>query len=76
MPFSGVYSLGASSAYGERTLASHKQISAESGFQLPSSVSSALTTLFWQFASLTRSPKNLTEFPFGPNFSKPDLEGI
>lgn len=79
MPFSGIYTPGASSPYGELTLASHKQTSAESGVQpaqAPSSVSSSLTTLSRQLASLTRSLKNLTEFPFGPNFSKPDLEVI
>lgn len=76
MPFSGTYTPGASSPYGERTLASHKQTSAASGVQPPSSDSSSLTTLSWQVASLTRSLKNLTEFPFAHNFSKPDLEGL
>jgi hypothetical protein len=76
MPFSSIYTLGASSPYGERTLASHQQISASSGVQILSSVSSSLTPLFWQIASLTPSLKHLTEFPFGPNFSKPESEGI
>ena len=76
MKFSDLYTPGANSPYGEPTLASHKQISAASCFQLPSSVSSSLTTLSRRLASLTRSLKNLTEFPFGPNFSKPDLEVI
>jgi len=76
MPFSGIYTLGASSPNGERTLASHQQIRAASGVQLPSSVSFSLTLLFWQIASLAPSLKHLTEFPFGRNFSKPDLEGL
>jgi hypothetical protein len=29
-----------------------------------------------QIASPSPSPKNLTEFPFAPNFCKPDLEGL
>jgi len=76
MPFNGLCTPGSSSPYGERTVASHQQISAASGVQLPSSVSSSLTTLSRQLARWTRSLKNLTEFPFGPNFSKPDLEVI
>jgi hypothetical protein len=29
-----------------------------------------------QIAHPTPCPKNLTESPFGPNFSQPDLEGL
>jgi hypothetical protein len=77
MRFSGVYTPEANSPYGELTLASHKQIRAESGVQLSSSVSSSsLSTLFWQLASLGRNLRNLTEFLSAPNFSMHDLEGI
>ena len=39
-------------------------------------VFSARNIFLRQIALATPCPKNLTEFPFGPNFSKPDLEGI
>ena len=79
MSFSGLYTQGLSSTYDESALALHRQISIHTNFQpgqVASSVSSPLTTLLWQVASLTESLKNLTEFLSAPNFSMRDWEGI
>ena len=62
---------------GERRLAPHRRTGAQFSaqcYQPHSIVFSPRTIFLRQIARPTRCPKNLTEFPFGPNFSKPDLE--
>ncbi len=71
--------LTANSLDGKQELARHQCIGAESGVQCDQPhfiVFSPRTIFLRQLARLTLCPRNLTEFPFGPNFSKPDLEGL
>jgi hypothetical protein len=74
MRFCHPFTLTANSRDGKQALARHKRIDAKSGVQCDQTPVFSPTIFLRQIARPTRCPKNLTEFPFGPNFSKPDLE--
>lgn len=69
---------------GEQALARHKRIGAKAGVRCdqPDFIVFSPRAIFRrpiflrQIALPTMCPRNLTEFPFGPNFSKHDLEGL
>src|SRR6266851_2248789 len=79
MRFCHLPSPGASSLSGKKALASHQRIGATTSGakcdQPASNVFSPPTTPLEQIVDSTHRPRNLTEFPFERNFSKPDLEG-
>ena len=77
MRFCRLFTLTANSRDGEQALVLHNCIGAKSSVQCDQPhfiVFSSRTIFLRQIARPTPCPKNLTEFPFGPNFSKPDLE--
>jgi hypothetical protein len=79
MRFCNAFTLTANSLDVEQALARHKCIGAKSSVQYHQPqfiVLFSRATFFQKIARPTRRPENLTEFPFGPKFSKPDLEGL
>jgi hypothetical protein len=77
MRFCHAFPLTANSHDGKQALACHRRFCPKTSVQYDQPhfiVLSARTILFSQIACPTLLPNNLTEFPFGPNFSKPDLE--
>lgn len=82
MRFCDLFTLTANSLGSEPALAPHKRIGAKACVQCdqPQFIVFFPRAIFLQLIFLrkiarpTWRPKNLTEFPFGPNFSKPDLE--
>jgi hypothetical protein len=79
MRFCHPFPLTANSRDVEQALACHKRVRAKAGVQYhqPQFVVFFSRDIFFQkIARPTRRPENLTEFPFAPNFSKPDLEGL
>jgi hypothetical protein len=79
MRFCHPFTLIASSRDGKQALARHKRIGAKSSAQCDQPyliIFSPRTIFLRQISRPTPCPKNLTEFPFGPNFSKPDWEGL
>jgi len=79
MRFCDPFVLTANSYDCEQALARRKRIGAKSSVQCGPThliVFSPRAIFLRQIARPTQCPKNLTEFLFGPNFSKPDLGGI
>ena len=79
MRFCDLFTLTANSLGSEQALAPHKRIGAKAYVQCdqPQFIVFFPRAIFLQkIARPTRRPENLTEFPFAPNFSKPDLEGL
>ena len=79
MRFCHPFTLITSSRDGKQALARHKRIGAKSSDQCdqPPFIVLFPRTIFLQpIARPTACPRNLTEFPFGPNFSQLDLEGL
>lgn len=79
MRFCHSFILTTSPRDGEQTLVRHKRVDPKSRVQRdqPHFIVSSPRTIFpKQIVSPSPSPNNLTEFPFAPNFSKPDLEGL
>jgi hypothetical protein len=79
MRFCHLLRLTPSSRDGKQGLIPHKRIGAKSSVQCDQShfiVFSPRTIFLSRIVRPPRYPKNLTEFPFAPNFSKPDLEGL
>ena len=77
MRFCHPFTLTANSRDVEQSLARHQRIGAKTGVQShqPQFTVFFSRAIFVQkIARPTRRPQNLTEFPFAPNFSKPDLE--
>ena len=77
MRFCHPFTLTANSRDGEQTLVRHKRVGPKSRVQCDQPhfiVFSPRTIFLKQIARPSPSPKNLTEFPFAHNFSKPDLE--
>jgi hypothetical protein len=77
MRFCHPFSLTAVSPDGEQALIRHSRIAPKHAVQLdqpPWIVSSSRAIFPGQIARPAPSRKNLTEFPFAHNFSKPDLE--
>jgi hypothetical protein len=80
MPFHVFHPPETNSPSGRRTQAPDQQICAASDLHPASSISSSLSLstflgqLVCRFAGWKRSLKNLTEFLFAHNVSKPDLE--
>lgn len=77
MRFCHPFTLTASPRDSEQTLVRHKRVDPKSSVQRdqPHFVVFFLCTIFRRhIARPAPSPKNLTEFPFAHNFSKPDLE--
>ena len=79
MRFCHPFTLTANSRDVEQALARRKRIGAKAGVQSDQpqfTVFFSRSIFFQKIARPTRRPQNLTEFPFAPNFSKPDLEGL
>ena len=79
MRFLELLTLTANSLDSEQALAHHKRIGANTGVRCvqPQFIVFFPRAIFLgQIARATPCPKNLTEFPFAHNFSKPDLEGL
>jgi hypothetical protein len=79
MRFAHSFTFGARSRSAKRRLASHQRIGAQSGVpcdQPLSGVFSPCAILLEPIAPSTQGQRNLTEFPFAANFSKPDLERV
>jgi hypothetical protein len=79
MRFCHPFRLTASSGDGKQGLIPHKRIGAKSSVQRDQTdfiVFSSRTIFLSRIVGPPRYPKNLTEFPFAPNFSKPVLEGL
>ena len=79
MRFCHPFTLTANSRDGEQALARHQRFGAKAGAQSDQpqfTVFFSRAIFFQKIARPTRRPQNLTEFPFAPNFSKPDLEGL
>jgi hypothetical protein len=77
MRFCHPFLLTANPRDGEQALVRHKRVDPKSRVQRdqPHFIVFSPCTIFpKQIASPSPSPKNLTEIPFAPNFSKPDLE--
>jgi len=77
MRFCHPFTLTANSRDGEQALARHQRFGAKAGVQSDQpqfTVFFSRAIFFQKIARPTRRPQNLTEFPFAPNFSKPDLE--
>ena len=77
MRFCHPFPLTSKSPDGEQALVCHKQVDPKSRVQRdqPHLIVFSVRTIFHgQIARPAPSPKNLTEIPFAPNFSKPDLE--
>jgi hypothetical protein len=79
MRFWHPFTLKANSRDVEQALAHHQRIGAKAGVQSDQPqfiVFFSRTIFFPKSPPPTRRPQNLTKFPFAPNFSKPDLEGL
>ena len=79
MRFRYPFTLTASSRDGKQAPACHRRFGPKTSVhcdQTPFIVFSPRTILLSQIARPTQALTNLAEFPFGPNFSKPDLEGL
>jgi len=79
MRFAHSFTFGASSRNDKRRLASHQRIGAQSGVPCDQPLSSVFSPRAIPLVPITRSTqsqRNLTEFPFAANFSKPDLEDV
>jgi hypothetical protein len=79
MRFCHPSTLTAGSRDAKQASPSHRRIDPKSSVQRDQThfiVFSLRTIFLRQIARPTLSLENLTEFPFGPNFSKPDLEGL
>jgi len=79
MRFCHPFTLTANSRDVEQALARHQRFGAKAGVQSDQpqfTVFFSRAIFFQKIARPTRRPQNLTEFPFAPNFSKPDLEGL
>jgi hypothetical protein len=77
MRFCHPFSLTVNSRDGEQALLFLARIDFKSSAQRDQPrviVFSPRTIFLHQIARPTRCPRNLTEFAFAPNFSKPDLE--
>jgi hypothetical protein len=77
MRFFDLFTLTANSLETEQALAPHNRIGAKTGVRCaqPQFIVFFPRAIFLQLIARTmRHPKNLTEIPFAPNFSKPDLE--
>jgi hypothetical protein len=77
MRFCHSLTVTASPRDGEQTLVRQKRVDPKSRVQRDQPhfiVFSPRTIFLRQIARPTPSPENLTEIPFAPNFSKPDLE--
>ena len=77
MRFCHPFPLIANSRDGEQALVCHNRVDPKSRVQRdrPHFIVFSPRAIFpKQIASPSPSPKNLTEIPFAPNFSKPDLE--
>ena len=74
MRFCHPFTLTANSRDVEQALARHQRVDPKSRVQPHFIVFSPRAIFPKQVASPSPSPKNLTEIPFAPNFSKPDLE--
>jgi len=77
MRFCHPFTLTANSRDVEQALARRKRIGAKVGVQSDQpqfTVFFSRAIFVQKIARPTRRPQNLTEFPFAPNFSKPDLE--
>ena len=77
MRFCHPFRLTANCRDGEHALVCHERVDPKSRVQRDqphSIVFSPRTISPGQIARSSPSPKNLTEFPFAHNFSKPDLE--
>ena len=77
MRFCHPFTLPASPRDGEQTLVRQKRVDPKSRAlrDQPHFIVFSLRTIFRRHIPRAASfPKNLTEFPFAPNFSKPDLE--
>ena len=77
MRFCHPSTLTANSCDAKKARVSRKRIGAKAGIRSdqPQLIVLFPSAIFLQPISRpARSPRNLTEFPFGPNFSKPDLE--
>jgi hypothetical protein len=79
MRFCHPFTLTANSRDGKQARVPRKRIGAKASVQCDQPqliVFSPRVIVLRQIARPTRCPRKLTEFPFGPNFSKPDLEVI
>jgi hypothetical protein len=77
MRFCHPFALIASSRACKQELARRKRIGASVQCGQPQFIVFSPCAIFLQpIARPTRRPRNLTEFPFAHNFSKPDLEGL
>jgi len=79
MRFCHPFTLTANSRDGEHALVRRKRIGAKVGVQSDQpqfTVFFSRAIFFQKIARPMRRPQNLTEFPFAPNFSKADLEGL
>ncbi len=79
MRFCHPFTLTANSRDAGQALARHQRIGAKASvqYQQPQFIVFFSRAIFFQkIARPKRCPRNLTEFLFAPNFSKPDLEGL